>query len=104
MAEYCRYGSCDNLPQHQGAHRCRCGRLVDEPGCGCGWHESNRPAGLFPTARRAYYSSKDFAQRKWDPIHYGDDAEARRGLARRRRYRALKVMVGVREDFGQRAR
>ena len=35
---YCGVGSCDNTPGHSGIHRCRCGKPVDEPANGCGWH------------------------------------------------------------------
>ncbi|MBX4168071.1 hypothetical protein K3M35_05240 [Rhodococcus sp. DMU2021] len=35
---YCGYGSCDKKPAHDGVHRCRCGKPVDEPHPGCEWH------------------------------------------------------------------
>lgn len=38
---YCGVGSCDNPPGHNGIHRCRCGKPVDEPANGCGWHQSS---------------------------------------------------------------
>lgn len=37
---YCGVGSCDNKPGHDGIHRCRCGKPVDEPANGCGWHQA----------------------------------------------------------------
>ncbi len=37
---YCGVGSCDNTPGHDGIHRCRCGKPVDEPANGCGWHRA----------------------------------------------------------------
>lgn len=37
-ATYCGVGSCDNPPGHDGIHRCRCGRPVNESANGCVWH------------------------------------------------------------------
>ncbi|MCW2300712.1 hypothetical protein [Rhodococcus erythropolis] len=37
---YCGVGSCGKTPGHDGIHRCRCGRPVDEPAKGCGWHRA----------------------------------------------------------------
>lgn len=37
--KYCPVGSCDNPPDHEGKHRCRCGVLVHEPSPGCQWHQ-----------------------------------------------------------------
>ena len=39
---YCGYGSCDKTPGHDGMHRCRCGKPVDEPSQGCEWHTPGR--------------------------------------------------------------
>ena len=37
---YCGVGSCDKTPGHDGIHRCRCGKPVDAPANGCGWHRA----------------------------------------------------------------
>ena len=37
---YCGVGSCDNTPGHNGIHRCRCGKPVDEHVKACGWHQT----------------------------------------------------------------
>lgn len=36
----CGVGSCDKTPGHDGIHRCRCGKPVDEPPNGCKWHQA----------------------------------------------------------------
>lgn len=36
--DFCGYGSCDKAPGHDGIHRCRCGKPVDELHTGCAWH------------------------------------------------------------------
>ena len=38
---YCGVGSCDKTPGHDGIHRCRCGKPVEEPANGCVWHKSS---------------------------------------------------------------
>lgn len=38
--KYCPVGSCDNPPDHDGDHRCRCGTLVHKPSPGCAWHQA----------------------------------------------------------------
>lgn len=42
VPQSCGYCSCDKTPGHDGHHRCRCGKLVDEPGRGCLWHTAGK--------------------------------------------------------------
>ena len=46
--KYCPVGSCDNPPDHDGDHRCRCGQLVHKPAPDCVWHQ--RPPKPMTTA------------------------------------------------------
>lgn len=40
---HCGVGSCDKTPLHDGIHRCRCGKPVDEPAPYCAWHKAPEP-------------------------------------------------------------
>lgn len=37
---YCGVGSCDKTPGHDGIHRCRCGKPVNESAPHCAWHRA----------------------------------------------------------------
>lgn len=38
---YCPVGSCDKTVGHDGIHRCRCGKPVNEPAPHCAWHRAS---------------------------------------------------------------
>lgn len=51
VSSYCTFGSCDNVPDHIGEHRCRCGKSVFEDAPDCQWH--TQPTKMDEAAERA---------------------------------------------------
>lgn len=71
--QFCGVGSCDRRKGHEEPlHRCRCGKLIDEPATGCAWHKPSEE----PVEQRNRF---EFAELIGDLLAFVDDPNAGHG-------------------------